>query len=41
VERLWRTVKYEDIYIHDYDTVADRADEASEILPVLQRRAFS
>lgn len=23
VERLWRTVKYEDIYLHDYDTVAD------------------
>lgn len=21
VERLWRTVKYEDIYIRDYDTV--------------------
>ncbi len=23
VERLWRTVKYEDIYLHDYETVAD------------------
>ena len=23
VERLWRTVKYEDIYLHDYNTVAD------------------
>jgi len=23
VERLWRTVKYEDIFIHDYETVAD------------------
>ena len=21
VERLWRTVKYEDIYIHDYETM--------------------
>ncbi len=21
VERLWRSVKYEDIYLHDYDTV--------------------
>jgi len=20
VERLWRTVKYEDLYLHDYDT---------------------
>jgi len=23
VERLWRTVKYEDIYIKDYETVKD------------------
>jgi putative transposase len=23
VERLWRSVKYEDVYIHDYDTVSD------------------
>lgn len=23
VERLWRTVKYEEIYFHAYDTVAD------------------
>ncbi len=23
VERLWRTVKYEDIFIHDYGTVAE------------------
>jgi putative transposase len=23
VERLWRTVKYEDIYIKDYETVED------------------
>ena len=22
VERLWRSVKYEDIYLHDYATVA-------------------
>lgn len=22
IERLWRTVKYEDIYLHDYDSVA-------------------
>jgi putative transposase len=21
VERLWRTVKYEEVYLHDYDTV--------------------
>jgi putative transposase len=23
VERLWRSVKYEEIYLHDYDTVSD------------------
>lgn len=23
VERLWRTVKYEDLYLHDYEMVAD------------------
>ena len=23
IERLWRTVKYEDIYLHDYDTVPE------------------
>lgn len=23
IERLWRTVKYEDIYLRDYDSVAE------------------
>ncbi len=23
IERLWRTVKYEDIYLHEYETVSD------------------
>ena len=23
VERLWRTVKYEEVYLHDYQTVAE------------------
>jgi len=23
LERLWRTVKYEEVYLHDYATVAD------------------
>ena len=22
IERLWRTVKYEDLYLHDYETVS-------------------
>ena len=41
VERLWRTVKYEYIYLHDYAT--PRALEAglAELLPVLQRRAIA
>jgi putative transposase len=27
VERLWRTVKYEDIYIRGYETVAELLEE--------------
>jgi putative transposase len=23
IERLWRTVKYEEVYIHNYETVKD------------------
>ena len=23
VERLWRSVKYEEVYLHDYETVGD------------------
>lgn len=23
MERLWRTVKYEDIFIHDYETISE------------------
>ena len=23
VERLWKTIKYEEVYLHAYDTVAD------------------
>ena len=23
VERLWRTIKYEEVYLHAYDTVSD------------------
>lgn len=26
VERLWRSVKYEEVYLHDYPTVADAID---------------
>ena len=30
VERLWRSVKYEEVYINDYDTVLDAAFKLSE-----------
>jgi putative transposase len=26
VERLWRSVKYEEVYLHDYETVSDASD---------------
>ncbi len=33
VERLWRTVKYEDIYIHDYETVSDARAGLGKFFP--------
>jgi len=30
VERLWRSVKYEAVYINDYDTVMDAVFKLSE-----------
>ena len=41
VERLWRTVKYEDIYLHDYATPRALQAGLAELLPVLQRGADS
>ena len=33
VERLWRTVKYEEVYIHDYETVADAETGLARFFP--------
>jgi putative transposase len=27
VERLWRTVKYEEVYLHDYEQVEDAVND--------------
>ena len=40
VERLWRRVKYEDIYLHDYATPRALQAGLASLLPVLQRGAF-
>ena len=39
VERLWRTVKYEDIYLRRYETVPQLQQGSGAVLPVLQRGA--
>ena len=36
IERLWRTVKYEEIYLNDYEVVADAEWRAQPLLEVLQ-----
>ena len=41
VERLWRTVKYEDLYLHDYATVRRLEKGLAYCLSVLQRGADS
>ena len=33
VERLWRTVKYENIFIHDYGTVAEAKSGLGKFFP--------
>ena len=39
VERLWRSVKYEDIYIRGYETVPELHRGLGAVLRLLQRRA--
>ena len=39
VERLWRSVKYEDIYIRGYEAVPELRSWAGAVLRLLQRRA--
>ena len=35
VERLWRTVKYEEIYLHAHETVSAARGRAESLLPLL------
>ena len=39
VERLWRSVKYEDVYLWGYETVPELRGGAGAVLRVLQRGA--
>ena len=32
VERLWRTVKYEEVYLHDYETVKEAREGLTRYL---------
>ena len=41
VERLWRSVKYEDVYLHAYDTPAALPRRADRLFSVLQRATAS
>ncbi|EQD66067.1 transposase, partial [mine drainage metagenome] len=36
VERLWRSVKQEEVYLHDYQTVSEAKKWLDGILPVVQ-----
>ena len=38
VERLWRTVKYEEVYLHAYDTVPDARASIGRYLDLYNRR---
>jgi putative transposase len=40
VERLWRTVKYEDLYLHDYETVADARASLVRFFPFYNEERF-
>jgi putative transposase len=38
VERLWRTVKYEEVYLHAYDSVSDARASLGRYLDLYNRR---
>ena len=38
VERLWRSVKYEDVYLHAYDSVSAARDGIGRYLDLYNRR---
>jgi len=33
IERLWRTVKYEEVYLHDYQTVREARQQLADYFP--------
>ena len=39
VERLWRSLKYEEVYVSAYESVSEARKSDRRLLPVLQRRA--
>ncbi len=41
IERLWRTIKYEEIYLRAYDTVADARTGIDRYLGLLQQQTNS
>ena len=38
VERLWRSVKYEEVYLHAYDSVSDARTGIGRYLDLYNRR---
>ena len=40
VERLWRSVKYENVYLHDYETVADARTGLGRYFPFYNEERF-
>ena len=38
VERLWRSVKYEEVYLHAYDSVSTARDGIGRYLDLYNRR---
>jgi len=38
VERLWKTIKYEEVYLHAYDTVADAKAGLARYIDFYNRR---
>src|SRR5687767_9774429 len=38
VERLWKTIKYEEVYLHAYDTVADAKARLARYIDFYNRR---
>ena len=41
VERLWRTIKYEEVYLRAYDTVSDATRDRSPVFHPVESRIRS